>query len=159
MQTTLATARLWLDQVRRNGAICPCCDQPAKVYKRKLNGTMAYALAQLYRNYRTTGRADWLHVPNFLSSITTTATIRGGDWAKLRLWDLIEPQPGERDDGSTRTGYYRISQTGIAFVELRWQTPRHVLIYNQEVLGYEGPDVLFTDVIGDKFDYNELMAA
>lgn len=120
---------------------------------------MAFALVQIYRHYRHAKRVEWIHVPNYLSNLTTTATIRGGDWAKLRLWDLIEPQIGERYDGCKRTGYYRITATGIAFVEQRWQVPRHVLIYNQNVLGYEGPDVTIVNVVGDKFDFTTLMAS
>lgn len=155
----LDMVRGWVQHKKREGVICPCCDQQAKTYRRKLYGAMAYALGHIYLHYQRTKSTDWLHVPTYLSSVTSTVAVRGGDWAKLRYWDLIVPQPGDRGDGSHRNGFYKITPTGIAFVELRWQVPQHVYIYNQEVLGYEGPDIVITDALGDKFDYNTLMAA
>jgi hypothetical protein len=120
---------------------------------------MAYALALIYLHFRVAQNTDWLHVPEYLSQKTRTATIRGGDWAKLRLWDLIIPRPGIRGDGSNRTGFYKLTPTGTAFAQCQWQVPQHVLIYNQSVLGYEGPFVTITDVVGDEFDYDELMSS
>jgi len=156
---TLTAAQEWVKRACRDGVICPCCMQKAKVYKRKLNGTMAYALIQIHRYFKQPHHDGWLHVPQHLSNLTTTATVRGGDWSKLRLWQLIEARPGDRGDGSVRNGYYKITPTGAAFADQKWRIPQHVFIYNQEALGYEGPDISIVDALGEKFNYTKLMRA
>jgi hypothetical protein len=159
--TTLAEASTWVKERIRRGAVCPCCDQLAKIYKRKLNSSMAYALLLIRLAFRT--QTDWLHVPEYLTKVVRTkakATTRGGDWAKLVHWKLIVPKDDEiRGDGSKRAGFYKITDLGIAFVDGRAKVPKHVFLYAQKCLGVSEEMTTIDEALGDKFNYSDLMSA
>lgn len=160
--STLSEAQLWLLSAReeKEGAECPCCSQTAKVYSRSINGAMAHALLLIALGTRD-GESDadgWLHVPTFLSRKTRAVTVRGGDFAKLRYWDLLEEQVGVREDGSSRVGFWRVTEKGLLFVLSRIKLPKYALVYNNKLLGFDGPDVGIRACLGRKFDYDEILS-
>jgi len=161
---SLEEARMWLLGKMDKGAECPCCRQFAKIYRRKLTSSMAYALILICRYYRNVHAphsiTEWLHVPEWLSKTSQFgATVRGGDWAKLVYWGLIEPKSGEeREDGSERVGYYRLTEDGLRFVKGEMRVPRVALVYNQQLLRMDDSQVVdIKEALTDKFDYGELM--
>lgn len=146
---TLADARAWLgDQLQRGGAVCPCCSQLAKIYKRKLNSNMARTLII---GYRTVGLA-WFHAP-------TTVGDRG-ELAKLRYWGLVEEEQTLRADGG-RAGWWRVTSKGEQFILGRIELPAHALVYDGELLRLDESDGLIgiRAALGEKFSYQELMTA
>ncbi len=151
---TLAEARAAVEIGRetQDGVTCPCCGQFAKVYRRKLNRTMAQALILIYRHAR--GSDEWIHIPTLLVRSTLL-----GDAAKLAYWGLLEPQVAERDDGSRRVGFYRMTDRGRRFVLGQETIARHVITYNQQVLGFSDEHTTIRQALGDRFNYDELMAA
>jgi hypothetical protein len=156
---TLEEAKRWLRERFSEGADCPCCNQFVKLYKRKLNGSMSLALIYIYKYFESNPAEQWLHVPSYLSRIISGATVRGGDWSKLRYWGLIEDQKGTRDDGSERVGNYRITEEGKKFVQGLTRVPRHVFLYNQEPVKRRDEETTsIQESLGEDFNYNELMA-
>jgi hypothetical protein len=132
------------------GVICPCCDQRAKVYRRKLNAEMARALIVLYRHHLSTGE-EWVHVPTVLAA-------QGGDPIKMVAWGLIEALPdATRWDGSSRVGVYRVTPDGQAFVLGVKRVASHVLIYNQDIIGISEETTDIREALGVRFNYAELM--
>jgi len=158
--TSIAVGAQWIRDHLKGGSTCPCCTQLAKRYKRKLNSSMAYALVLIYRAFRGE-RQEWLHVPDYLTEVCRTGpTIRGGDWAKLVHWGLIEPKSDEiRSDGSKRVGFYRITQRGRDFVEGRIRVPQHVLIYAERCMGTSEETTSLEEALKDRFNFRELMDA
>lgn len=159
-RTTLAMAKAWLRAQVNDGAHCPCCTQFAKVYKRKLNSSMAYVLVLVDRY----PGSDWLHVPSYINSQVSHAGVAAavrGDWAKLTHWGLLEEQPNqERADGSSRVGYYKITERGRLFVQCQLRVDRHIWLYDGRPLSRPGgPTVSIIEALGDRFNYAELMAA
>lgn len=167
---TIAEVKEWLAEHFDEGVSCPCCDQLVKRYKRKLNSSMAYVLILMYRwdrEYTRNGRpSDYLHVPSFLATTGginphRAAAIRG-DWAKLRHWGLIEEKPGQqREDGSGRAGFYKITAKGCNFARGFDRVPAHIYLYNQEVQATPDdekiPMVTIQEALAEKFNYLELM--
>lgn len=157
--TSLAQAKGWLRTQFEDGAPCPCCNQFVKLYKRPMNGSMAYALILINKYFKN--NSDWLHVPSYLLEQNLPAKVGAairGDWAKLKFWGMIEPKEEIRPDGSDRAGLYRITETGRKFVQNELAVPKYQLLYNQVVVRPpEGPMVKIQDVLGDKFDYTALM--
>jgi len=157
---TLIEAKAWLDERIEDGVICPCCDQHAQVYKRKLNSAMACVLLLINRHKG----GEWIHVPSYINakvrSPAVAAAIRG-DWAKLKHWGLITELIGERPDGSTRVGYYMITRNGRLFAQNKLRVPRHIWLYNGSAITSrkDTETVSITEALGDKFDYSELMNA
>jgi hypothetical protein len=154
-RSSLTEAKAWLRDRLDDGAECPCCTQYAKVYRRHLNSAMAYALLLISKHFRK--NEAWLHVPTFLNGQGVVA--RGGDFAKLVHWGLLEAQQGERDDGSSRVGYYVITPKGIAFVENRVRVPKFIRIYDGKPMKPSEERVNIIECLGKHFDYEELMGS
>jgi len=155
---SLAEASLWLKANIKHGAVCPCCDQLARRYQRKLTSSMAAALILIRRAFRT--QTDWLHVPEYLTAVAAQGAItRGGDWAKLTHWQLLEPKIDEiRKDGSRRIGLYKITERGIAFVERRIEVPKYAYIYAQHLLAMSEVTTTIDAALRDRFNYAELLS-
>ncbi len=163
-ELTVAEARRFVEEHRTDshGANCPVCDQLVKVYRRRLNTAMALVLIYLVRRYDQVGALEWVHVPTFIRTLPIAPTVpvgNGGDWSKMRFWGFIEPQPGDRGDGSTRNGFYQLTERGIAFARGQMKAPASVYITNQQVLGVDEKLVDIHEALGKQFRYDELMTA
>lgn len=151
--TPLGVARTWVRANRDVGVHCPCCDQFAKEYARKLPAVSAMVMIKMYR--RNEGR-DYVNIPAMFSTMTG---LHGGtgDGTKGQWWGLMEPQPSERDDGSWRTGWWRLTDLGREFVVGELKVRRYAHLYNQQVLGMSGEFWSIRDALGKRFNYDELM--
>lgn len=159
---SLETAKQWLHDRFEKGADCPCCHQFAKIYKRPFNKSMAYVLILIARYFRSAHPEEWLHVPSYIAEVVASnprraAAVRG-DWAKMKLWGLLEEKPGERADGSPRVGYYRLTPLGRRFVDREVKIPSHIYIYNAEALQRVVEETIsIDDALGRDFSYAEIM--
>ena len=164
-RTTLAAAKQWLRARFGKGASCPCCNQFVKLYKRPLNKSMAYVLLLMECYFSGDVVDEWLHVPSYISEMVAdhpqrAAVIRGGDWAKLKLWGLIEEKPDVRKDGSSRVGYWKMTSLGRQFARKQVKVARHVFIYNGEPLQRVVEEMItIDDALGTEFSYDEIMGA
>jgi hypothetical protein len=157
----LSEVREWLRERvvgRKIATDCPVCTQRVELYHRSVYATMARFLIGLYwmSPERSDGEA-WVSA----RAIAQRYGLRlneGGDRSKLRYWGLIEVPDATRPDGSNRTGYFKITRRGRAYVEDRLLIPKTAVIYNGSALRFEGPDVGIRDALRGKFDYSELMA-
>lgn len=123
-----------------DGAICPCCTQFAKVYRRKVHAAMALALIDFYRR---NGR-QWAEWPG-----------RQSDEAKLRYWELFEHVEAEHGI----SGEWRITDLGERWMRNQCGIPKYARIYDGRRLSLDASDGYATivDALGTKFDYHELM--
>ena len=155
--TTLYAAKVWLAKLIDDGAECPCCGQLAKIYKRKLNSSMAFVLTLIERDRR----GDWIHVPSYINAKVKNPAVAAavrGDWAKLVHWGLLEELRSKRPDGSYRVGYYKITKNGRLFARNKLRVPQHIWIYDGEVIDRQDTEtVSVIEALEDKFDYAELM--
>lgn len=159
MNPSLAEASRWVTDNAPAGAICPCCNQVAKVYRRKLNRAMAYSLICLYRLSGEADEAGFIDVPRALAKHNLVSVLRSREYQKLRYWGLVEAKGEKRDDGG-KVGKYRITETGRLFVIGNLALPRHVLLYNGAVLEIDRTEkITIREALGDKFNYDELMAS
>lgn len=138
-------------EMQDKGFKCSCCGQFVKTYHRKLNSSMVQVLILIYRS----GKLDYFHVENFLKSLNK-GDLRA-DFHKLRYWGLIKKKVEQREDGSARNGFYRITPAGIMFVEGKITVRGTILIFNNEFQGFEGENINIYQALGNKFDYNQLM--
>lgn len=147
---TLRAARDWLREQLDEGAHCPCCTQYAKVYRWSLYGTAIRALALFYRLGGTT---QFVHSRD----LKGYGHAGQGDASRLRNWGLLEEETSRRQDGG-RSGYWRVTARGEAFLHGRISVPKYLHVYNNRVLKHSGPDVGVRDVLGTRFNYDDLMA-
>jgi hypothetical protein len=171
--TSLAHARDWLRLHIDRGAVCPCCNQLVRTYRRKLNSEMARWLLWLTRTWEQQDKARYGSTPRFgfdrrFEEGTATGVwidvkqspVRGGDYAKLLYWKLVEQKPKTDDKKDTKdSGLWRPTHKGLDFVYRRVQVPSHAYVYNSRVLKFESTLIGIEDALGAKFSYAELMAS
>jgi hypothetical protein len=157
-ETTILEAKAWLKENTEKGAQCPCCHRRVQFYKRTLTSTMAFTLILIDKHFRE--NQDWLHVPQYLTAAGADEASRGGDYAKLKDWGLLQPKPGKRADNSTRTGLWRITEMGRAFVRGEIRVHRTIELYNQKPTGRDvgAETISIQDALGTRFDYAALMS-
>lgn len=171
--TTLAQATDWLRLRADKGVRCPCCKQYVKIYKRTLGSQMARWLIWLVRTWEHVDKGSYGSTPRFESTRRAPhgawvdirlSPVRGGDYAKLAHWGLVEQKPndGKKDNGAKDTkdsGYWRPTYKGIDFVRRRITVPSHVYLYDNVKLKEEERMISIDDALGKKYSYDELMNA
>lgn len=158
---TLREAREHVQESLGKGVVCPCCNRWAKVYRhRTITSSMAYGLLHLVKHSIGKELRPWVHIQNEFSKRGLNAA-RGGDFTKLRFWNLIEPEiGGVREDGSPRCGIWRVTEAGIDFGLGRTRVQRFVAIYaNHRVPEWETDTTTISirDALGAKFSYDQIM--
>lgn len=154
LDMTLVEAKNWLRARVDEGARCPCCTQYAKVYRRSLPSATARTMIAMYR--RNEGR-DFLYLPAMLDTINGVA-YQGGYATYGHHWGLMEHEHGERPDGSSRVGWWRLTALGRRFTNAEVAVPRYAYVYNGRCLRVDGPAWSISQALGTKFDYDELMS-
>lgn len=141
-----------VQMVTPRGGSCHCCGRYGKIYKRSLLRAMVNALIVLYNNKTD----EYTHYRD--KQITDTLPSR--DFGTLVHWGLTEAQKGKKSDGNPKRGYYRITEKGRKFVQGRLSVPKHVYLYDNEmVYVHDEETVTIRDVMGKDFNYDELMSS
>lgn len=150
--TTVKTARAWLDQHVAQGAVCPVCTRYAKVYTRTITASMARALVTIYLH----SDGDYVHVDKFLMQHGQHSGRAMP--ALLRHWELLEKKEGKRKDGAGASGYYRITERGRLFAENKVAINKYVRLYDDRSLFLANDEkILIVDALRKRFDYAALM--
>jgi hypothetical protein len=140
------------------GVLCPCCDQQASVYYRRVNRSIVKVIAALGRFAEENGMMAWANIPTLFSTdpaLRGSKASQGGQWAQAEKWWLVERKRGDqREDGSSRTGLARITKLGVAFLAGKYRIREYAIFYNNTLLGKAG-DPMRVDDVRD-FDYQEI---
>ncbi len=145
---TVEQAKKYLRNNFEDGCKCPCCDQYVKIYKRKLMVKPIKLLVSLYKMNR-----GYHHVYDMSGEKVTTGL---GDFAKIKYWGLIEEKPNT-DEKKRTSGYWKITQKGVDFIEGKISVPKYVLIYNAKKYGVDDEKTITITDILENFNYKELM--
>jgi len=148
-----------------DGSHCACCGQYVRLYRRSITTEMAYALVLIYRYFDRDNAEEWLHVANYFRDELpkeVSSPVRGGDFAKLEAWRLLERLDGVREDGSRRIGFWRITEIGKSFVEGHLSVPEHRCYYDNTHLWFLDRDeedgrITIHDALRNRFNYERLM--
>lgn len=140
-----------MNQDIKTGYKCQCCGQFVKEYHRKINSSMALVIFLMYKH----DKKDFFHVEKWLKSIGKPEL--RADYHKLRFWGLIEAKVGEREDGSKRNGFYKITGRGIMFAEGKLTVPEKAVLLNNVFQRFEGGEIKIKEAMGNRFNYDELM--
>lgn len=146
---TLREVRPYVDALKVQGGHCPACGQSVKLYRRKLDATMARLLVRLVK-VQERGRGGWYHV-RALGDET-------GCLSLLEWWGLV--QQARNDDPVKRcSGLWQATPRGIAFAKGQIAVASHVFIYNNRVEGWGAREATVRDALGRRFNYEELWLA
>ena len=140
---------------------CECCGGRSKVYAYKL-GSYARVLCWMSHSEDQLNRLTMSHVSDENRSfhIPSSGAINGGgDYAKLRYWDLIAPQPTNPDPKKRSSGMWKLTDLGRDFVHQRTSVSSTCYYRHPEggVIGFEHEQIGIRDVLGKHFDYQALM--
>jgi len=149
---TIEDAQQYIWQHRRRGVACPCCDRVCKVYKRTVTGGMARWLIELVKLWRKTG-GRWVDI----TQKPMTDYHRSGDYGKLVYWGLCEPKPNTDRRKTRRSGLWRPTELGVAFVSDQKPIARYCHVYLNKPIAFSGPDVTIQQALGTKFSYADVM--
>jgi len=137
------------DHLRNNyesGTSCPACGQLVKAYKRKLNANMCRALAIIYA--RTNESSIYIHVQNEFTTLGLRATAM--DYTYLEKWKFIEVNPD-------KSGHWRVTDKGRAFVEDTLVVPSYCLVYAGNVYEWSTDTVNMTEALTTRFKLSEVL--
>lgn len=164
--TTIEEAQNYLRVHMKKGVACPCCRQHVKVYKRPLSAPMARWLVWLVRTWRALfyngqrpdkpGEKIWVDIRR--------APVRGGDYAKLVHWGLVEQKPKDANSNKDTkdSGMWAPTPAGIEFVRNRTKVPSHVYLYDNRRMKIDDDRIQLISIIealGKKYSYAEVMSA
>lgn len=160
-RASLSEARAYVQRRRDDGVRCPCCEQFAKVYRRHINDAMARALIEMFKVLGTS--EEFMHMTSFAGANAEQLRLwRGGDYAKLRYWGLIEEKPLDHAESADKrsSGFWRMTPRGVNFVLRRITVPKYVYLYDGLEVKVDGPnpDVDILDCLKKKFNYADLMS-
>lgn len=141
-----------------HGVMCPVCDQHCRLYKRKLNSGMVRALIQL-----ATVQAKFDNIGVNIWVDASKLQFRGGDYGKLRWWELVEHRKLRKDEKDSAekkdSGKWRVTQKGLQFLTGEVRVARYIFIYNNNVSMFSAETTDAQAALGDKFNFGELMNA
>lgn len=139
------------------GVTCPCCQQYAKRYKRKLNSSMAAALCWMWTAARQTSKnhatSVWINIP----AQAPSWVLKAREYPKLAWWGLIEEKPRQEGSKARTSGVWRVTPLGAEFVRGCSDVPMYAFVYNGEVQDFTDRTTDIRHALGDRFDYAELM--
>lgn len=135
----------WAETIKDKGGHCPICDQFGKIYKYKLNQSLALSLKWIIDHG---GEDGWIDVqkkaPRWM--------MRSKTYPLLAHWDMIEDQ-------SSRSGIWRATWRGRHFVYKNFPMPVAVYVYNNRIWAFDAEHTSFQGCFGVKFDFAELMSS
>lgn len=147
---------LFMEKVKETGGTgCPICGQYAKIYRRRLNSTMARGLIALYKMEKPDAHQSFHHIGDIMGAIG--ARTQGGDFAKAAYWELIESTANE-DETKRTSGMWRLTPKGRMFVRGAITVPSHAFIYNGKTQGFSETRTGIRQALHSRFNYAELMA-
>lgn len=134
----------WEETIKGDGGCCPVCGKFGKVYKYKLSQSLALALKWIADHGADDG---WVDVqtkgPRWM--------LRSKTYPLLTHWGFIESQ-------NARSGIWRATEGGRAFLASIDVAPSAVYVYDNQVLALDPEMVSFRGCFGVKFDFQTLMS-
>jgi hypothetical protein len=135
---------------KQKSVTCACCKEEFTLYPRKITSAMARFLIELDR--LSGDSHPWV---NALEVFKNARMKYDGDYAKLRFWGFIE---GTDEVDNPRSGLYRITSVGKQFVHCQLEVARTAYVFRNSLYGFDGKPTNIKVALGDRFDYQELMA-
>lgn len=144
--TMLRAARRFVEENAGDGVNCPCCGRLVKEYRRKLNAGMAATLVWLVGEWERTGRA-YVDVQRQAPA----RILRSREIGKLRHFGLVAQKEGA-------SALWMPTVRGVDFVRGKNRLLSHVILRDNVFQQFDGALISIEEALGEKFDFNELMA-
>ncbi len=137
--------------LKGEGVGCHNCGKFAKARAQVVDKTMARGLILMAGDLGRNGPGGWVHFPSLPAIFLRSKTL-----SQARHWRIIEKRENP-DPAIPNSGWWRLTTDGMRFVLGGAFIMKTVWVYNDHVLGYEGPPVTIRESLGRKFDYEALL--
>ncbi len=134
---------------------CKACDRPVMLTRRPLDGGLARWMITLYR---MCGESEfgWIHDSDaqkvVQGLIPEQKKLSATSYGSLKYWELTIPCPDKTEETKSASGMWRLSQKGIDFIHGRIEVPKAVLVYKNELRGFEDEPINIRDALSTPFD-------
>lgn len=139
----------YLKVLQGDGGHCPCCKRFGKYNGFTITQKNAQALVWIYKNG---GVDDWANT----AKNAPREFMQAKTFTNMRYWGLIEPHPNDKKE-KKGSGYWRITQKGINYINGQMRLPKKVFIYNRKLVGYGEQHVYFKECFKQQFNFEEVM--
>jgi len=126
---SVSEAREYMNEHLRDGTECLVCGRACKCHRRNMIPTLVETLVIIDK---AAVRGAWVNVADLNLK-------NGGDYAKLRYWELVEKGADNR---------WRVTLRGHDFLDGKVTIPKTALVYKNQSLGLEGDEIFVSDVGG-----------
>lgn len=109
-----------------NNRTCPHCSQKINLSRLIMGKKFARELMNLYHG----GQEKYQHYEKWKVGASN-------NYSKLKYWGLIDEQPNN-DPKRTGSGHWRLTYSGVQFVQGEITIPKSIFIYNDTVVEIEG---------------------
>src|SRR5581483_593948 len=130
---------------------CPLCARTTQIQWRTIHSSMARYFLVLY-HAAPPGTAMPIRDARIAGD-----SIKGADVCKMKYWGLLKDERERRPDGGPG-GWWSVTEAGARFARREITVPRIARVYADRVLSFEGKQVDIRDCLGDRFNYDALMA-
>jgi len=141
---------LMAEEMVDEGTHCPCCGRWSKVNGRPFNSTMARGLIWLARKAGAERR--WVDIPKE----APRWLVKSNQISITAHWGFVEAKEST-DPKKKTTGLWRPTPRGVGFAKGRIKVRQRVHTFNNQVVGWSGPEVDVKEALGKNFDYAEVM--
>lgn len=145
--------RFWTRLHNQERQICPCCKRLAVTWRLRIHSTLVHMLIKLYRvSLADHGKPDgWVHLNRFAPART------GNDFSIVKHWHLAEAMPADESEDKNSSGFYRLREVGVEFVENKMGIPKYMFVFDNKVVR-PGTDIIWVkDALKKGFKYSDLM--
>jgi hypothetical protein len=119
---------------------------------------MARGLCIFYLNAAKNGITRFYHVKEISDPWFQRYCI-GGDFAKLRHWNMIEERVKDPSEDKRSSGFWRITEEGIAFARGRAKAKKYIWFLKNRPMDLPVELVEIRQCLKDPFSWFELMEA
>ena len=143
------------EYLRRNlrskiDCVCPVCNQPVRLWKKRMISTAVASLVRLVAMY---DGSTPIHHDDF------TVSLKDRNFSQLVLWDLIRPA-SPRSGMENSAGTWHPTPLGIQFARRQVRVRKHKYTYNNQRVSYveDEEDIGVVEALRNRFDYAALIS-
>ncbi len=153
--TVAAASAQYHREAQQHGSVCPVCQRFGREYMVHLGAAHLWALHAFYkkRPRKAYERLDG----GFLYFRDVLPDNLRSSYGQLKHWGLLEPRSKAIPGRAGKSGYWRITPAGKAWLRGQRTVPASAVVSRDGVLRFEGAEIGPSQALKQHFDLGETM--